>query len=347
MNAGKILKRVLLALLILFVIAAAKSLDIYKKAFSPNVVIPQSETFFYVRTGWNYDSILVSLKKQNLVKNVRSFEWTAKRKKLQNHIHPGKYLIKNRMSNNELVNKLRSGIQEPVKLTFNTIRTLDQFAGKIAQQLEIDSVAFLKHLLDSSVEAKYGLNKYTIACMFIPNTYEFYWNTDADKFLDRMYKEYQKFWNRVRIAQARQMNKTPEEIITLASIVNEETWRVDERKRIAGVYINRLEKGMRLQADPTIKYAVGNFALRRVLKKHYEVDSPYNTYMYAGLPPGPICFPDISSIEAVLNYEHHDYLYFCARPDFSGYHNFSKSLAEHSKNARAYQYQLNKKRIYK
>lgn len=349
MSAGKILKRILLALLILFVITAIKSYDIYKKAFSPNITLSnnEKEAYFFVYTGSTYDSVLKNLKEQNLLKNVRSFEWTAKRKKYEDNIKPGRYLIKNRMSNNELVNRLRSGKQEPVNLTFNNIRTLEQFSGKISQQLEVDSLTLLNHLRDSAIQQKYGLNPYTMSCMFIPNTYEFYWNTSAEKFLDRMHSEYQKFWNRTREAQAKQIGKTPEEVITLASIVNEETRKNNEKRRIAGVYMNRLETGMRLQADPTVIFGLGALSVRRVLRKHYEIDTPYNTYMHEGLPPGPICIPDISSIDAVLNYERHDFIYFCAKSDFSGYHSFAKTLAEHNKNAKAYQYQLNKKRIYK
>lgn len=348
MSAGKILKRILLAFLILFIIAGVKSYDIYKKAFAPNIFLSENadELFFYVPTGSDYNSVLSELIKLNLLKNVKSFEWTAKRKNFENNIHPGKYLVKNRMSNNDLINRLRSGKQVPVKLTFNNIRTLEQFAGKISQQLEVDSVSLLKYMYDSAVQQKYGLNKYTMACMFIPNTYEFYWNTNAEKFLERMNKEYKKFWNRVRTAQAEKIGKTREEVITLASIVNEETRMKNEKKRVAGVYMNRLRIGMRLQADPTVIFGLGDLSIRRVLRKHYSIDTPYNTYMHGGLPPGPICFPDISTIDAVLNYEQHDYIYFCAKPDFSGYHNFAKTLSEHTKNAKAYQYQLNKKRIY-
>ncbi|MBN2487358.1 MAG: endolytic transglycosylase MltG [Bacteroidales bacterium] len=348
MRAGKILKRVLVVFSLLMALAAVKSYNLYKRAFAPNVRVETATNniFFYIPTGSSFDSVLVDIERQGFIKNIKSFKWVAHRKNYENHVRPGRYLIKNRMSNNELVNLLRSGKQEPVDLTFNNLRTLEQFAGRVSQQLEFDSLNLLVLLRDTAVHQKYGLNKYTMACMFIPNTYEIYWNTSAEKFLDRMNAEYRKFWNRRRTVQAKQIGKTPEEVITLASIVNEETRMENEKKRVAGVYMNRLNKGMRLQADPTVVFGIGDFSIRRVLKKHYQADSPYNTYKFTGLPPGPICLPDISSIDAVLNYERHDYIYFCARPDFSGYHNFAKTLTEHNKNARAYQLQLNKRRIY-
>lgn len=242
---------------------------------------------------------------------------------------------------------LRSGKQVPVQLTFNNIRTIEQLAGTISKQIEPDSAVLIGLLKNSEIQKKYGLNCYTMPCMFIPNTYEIYWNTSAEKFLDRMNKEYKKFWNKTRRMQADKLNKTPEEIVTLASIVNEETYMDSEKQRIAGVYINRLETGMRLQADPTVIFGLGDLSVHRVLRKHYEIDTPFNTYMHDGLPPGPICIPEISSINAVLNYEKHDFLFFCAKPDFSGFHNFSKNLNEHNKYARAYQRELNLKRIYK
>ena len=349
MNAGKIIKRLLFVLLLLLALGAFKAFEIYKKAFAPNVMIPAKdrEAFFYVHSDYTYDSVLKELKEQKLLKNIKSFEWTATRKNYQAHINPGRYLLKHRMSNNDLVNKLRSGRQDPVELTFNNIRTLGQFAGRVGEQLEFDSSTLLSYMGDTALQHKYGLNSYTMACMFIPNTYELYWNITPEKFLDRMYSEYENFWNNSRTAKAEEMGKSREEIITLASIVNEETRKKSEKKRIAGVYINRLKKGMRLQADPTVIFGLGNMSIRRVLRKHYLINTPYNTYMHYGLPPGPICFPDISTIDAVLNYEKNDYLYFCAKPDFSGYHNFAKTLSEHNKNARAYQVQLNKKRIYK
>jgi UPF0755 protein len=251
------------------------------------------------------------------------------------------------MTNNEIINKLRSGRQDPVRVTFNKIRTLEQFADHISDQIEVDAGKLLLLMNTRAIQDKYGFNEYTIKCMFIPNTYEFYWNTSEERFLERMFKEYNKFWNAERTIKATKMNMSKEQIITLASIVEEETQRNTEKSTVAGVYMNRLRIGMRLQADPTIIYAVGDFNIKRVLKKHYEIDSPYNTYLNAGLPPGPICIPEISTIDAVLSYEKNDYLYFCAKSDFSGYHSFAKTLEQHNRNAYLYRRELNKRKIYR
>ncbi len=322
--------------------------DVYRRVYSANVTTGmEKKVYFFVKTGWTYDSVLTSLKNQKLLKNVSSFEWTAKRKKFPESIKPGRYLIKNRMSNNELVNMLRVGRQSIVKLTFNNIRTTEQFAGKIASEFEFDSVTILNQIFDTSTYRKYDMNKNTVPSLFIPNTYEFYWNTSAEKFISKMHDEYEKFWDEKRLSKAAKLKMTREEVISLASIVDEETKKNDEKKRIAGVYINRLNKNMRLQADPTVIFAMGDYSIHRVLKRHQNYDSPYNTYKNDGLPPGPICYPSISSIDAVLNYEKHEYIYFCAKPDFSGYHNFASTLEQHTKFARAYQRELNKRRIYR
>jgi UPF0755 protein len=349
MNAGRIVKISLLALLVLIIIGGLRVLDIYSKAFAPNVMVSggQAEEFIFVHSCWTYDSVFHYLSEQNLLKNPKSFQWTAQQKKYGEHIRAGRYLIRNRMSNNELINMLRSGKQVPVQLTFNNIRTLEELAGKISRQIEPDSVSLIKLFRNESIQKTYGFSKYTMACMFIPNTYEFYWNTTAEKFLERMNREYSKFWNKIRLAQADRIKMSQEEVITLASIVDEETYMDSEKKRIAGVYINRLEKGMRLQADPTVIFGLCDLSIKRVLKKHYQTDTPYNTYLHDGLPPGPICIPEVSSIDAVLNYEKHQFIYFCAKSDLSGYHNFARTLSEHNANARAYQRALNLRRIYK
>jgi UPF0755 protein len=348
MNAQKIIKRLIYVFIVILILLAIRSFSLYHKAFMPNIVVSNDDkiNYLYIPTGSNYDDVLEIIKKKNLVKDLESFEWTAKKKKYKDHIFPGRYKIKDRMSNNELVNKLRSGRQDPLRVTFNNIRTLEELSKKIAAQLEINSSRLLDLMNSIPIQSKYGFNEHTMICMFVPNTYEFYWNTSEEKFLDRMFEEYNDFWNRSRILKSESMKMTKEEIITLASIVDEETKKDSEKPTVAGVYINRLKKGIRLQADPTIIYAIGNFSIKRVLKKQYEIDSPYNTYMHDGLPPGPICIPEISSIEAVLNYEDHDYLYFCAKPDFSGYHNFAKTLEQHNRNAELYRRELNRMRVY-
>lgn len=348
MRASRIIKFISFGFVVLMVVGGIKALDIYKRAYSPSVVIKEGQEFyFYIPTGSNYDSVKKALVEADILKSEKSFHWTANRKNYPNHVNPGRYLIKHRMSNNELVNLLRSGKQEPVKLTFNNIRTIKHFSGRIAEQLELDSLSLINYLLDTSTLKKYGFNENTIPCMFVPNTYEVYWNISVENFVARMEKEYDKFWNKTRKIKAKKIGLSQEEVISLASIINLETQKDDEKKTIAGVYINRVKTGMRLQADPTVIFAWGDFSIRRVLNKHKNIDSPFNTYKYGGIPPGPICLPEISSVDAVLNYEKHNYMYFCAKADFSGYHTFARTLSQHNKNARAYQRELNKRRIYK
>ena len=238
---------------------------------------------------------------------------------------------------------LRGGLQTPVKVTFNNMRDVKMLAGRISQQIEADSLSIVSLLSNSDSLNAMGFNAKTIPALFLPNTYEFYWNTTAGQFVDKMRREYDKFWNEERRNKAKAVGLTPVEVSTLASIVDKETNKTDEMARIAGVYLNRLRDGWLLQADPTLVFALGDFELKRVLNVHKEVESPYNTYKYPGLPPGPICIPSLAAINAVLSPEKHHYYYFCAKEDFSGYHNFAKTLAEHNKNAQKYQKELNKR----
>jgi len=295
----------------------------------------------YIPTGANFDQASGLLYEHGSIINRSTFEWLAKRKKYDKHIKPGRYLLYDGMSNLEVINILNGGLQTPIKLIFNYVRTKEELTGKISQQIEADSVSIINLLNDSTFLKQFGMTPKKVMMMFIPNTYEFYWNTDAEVFLNRMYKEYNRFWNENRITKIKQLDLTRSEVVILASIVDRETLKNEEKPVIAGVYINRLKKNWRLQADPTVVYAVGDFSLKRVLKSHTEIDSPYNTYLIQGLPPGPICLPSIASIDAVLNYEDHEYLYFCAREDFSGYHNFAKTYLQHKRNARRFQNALN------
>jgi UPF0755 protein len=346
MGSNTLIKRILYIILVVFIIAGIKGIDIYRKAFKANIFTKnKKEYFLYIPTGSSYDNVLGLLYDRNLVKNKKTFEWAAERMNYRKHIHPGRYKLKNRMTNHKLIVMLRSGLQEPVMLTFNKTKTLEKLAGKVSKKIEASKSEILDLLNNKEYIEQLGFNEHMIKGMFIPNTYEFYWNTSAEQFIERMLSEYNLFWNKKRKGKAERMNFTVNEVVTLASIVGEETSKEEEMPRIAGVYINRLSRGIRLQADPTVKYAAGDFTIRRILAKHLRIDSPYNTYRYAGLPPGPITIPSISSIEAVLNYEDHNYLYFCAKEDFSGYHYFSKSLTQHNKYARLYQKALNKRRI--
>jgi UPF0755 protein len=346
MGSHRLIKRILYVILIIFIIAGIKGIDIYSKVLKPNVFTKNKKAqYLYIPTGSTYDDVLNLLYSKNLVKNKSTFEWAAERMNYKRHVNPGKYKIRNRMTNHKLVLMLRSGDQEKVMLTINNIRTKEKIARVVSEKIEAEYSDIIDLLNNKEYIDELGFNEYSIIGLFVPNTYEFYWNTSAEQFISRMSEEYNKFWNRTRRVKAEQMDLTQNEVITLASIVEEESVKEEERSSIAGVYINRLKKGIKLQADPTVRFAHGDFSMRRVLTKHLSIESPYNTYKYYGLPPGPIRIPSRSSVDAVLNYKKHDYLYFCAKEDFSGYHYFTKTLEEHNKYASLYQKALNKRRI--
>src|SRR5690606_7228399 len=284
------------------------------------------------------------------LKNKNTFLAVAKRKSYVGNVKPGKYAIDKGMNNNEIINSLRSR-NIPIQLSFNNQETLERLAGRIADQIEADSIALLEGFKDTEFLTAKGFQPATALAMYVPNSYEFFWDTSAKEFRDRMYKEYERFWNEERKAKAKKIGLTPLEVVALASIVHKETAKVDERPRVAGVYINRLNTNMLLQADPTVIYAIkkesGNFdtIIKRVLYKDLELDSPYNTYKYAGVPPGPIAMPDISAVDAVLNYEKHDYFYFVADVENFGYHKFAKTLSQHNRNKESYVRWLNSTKI--
>jgi UPF0755 protein len=282
-----------------------------------------------------------------IIRNKKLLEWLAEKKKYQKLVKPGKYVIDRPLNYNELINILRGGKQIPIKITINNIRTLNELAGRIGGQIEADSAEIIGFFSDPENYSKDGFKQEDVISVFIPDTYEFYWNTGAGKLYNRMLREYRKFWTRERLQKSEEIGLTPVEVSTLASIVDEEALKAEEKPRIAGVYLNRLKRGIPLQADPTIKFAINNFKVNRILFKHLETDSPYNTYKHAGLPPGPIGCPSIIGIDAVLSAEKHDYIYFAAKSDFSGYHNFSRTLSEHNRYANQYQRELNKRRIYR
>lgn len=267
--------------------------------------------------------------------------------KYDQRVKPGNYVIRPGDSMRDICLRLLSGNQTPVKLVVPSVRTLDRLAGAVGRQLMTDSASVMDllsevHLLDSL-----GYTSATVPCMFIPNTYEVYWTMTPEQFVNRMIKESKRFWNDSRMAKAKALGLSPSEVMTLASIVDEETAKDDEKPLVAGLYLNRLKRGMLLQADPTVRFALGDFELRRILYVHLQTDSPYNTYKYAGLPPGPIRIPSISAIESVLSPAKHSYIYMCAKEDFSGYHNFATTLTQHNANARRYQHALNKLGIKK
>jgi UPF0755 protein len=338
----KILKIVLVVALLF---GAAGGYYFWKIYYRPNVHTPDHKPeFIYIHTGTTMPELIAQLEEMKLIDDSASFAMTADLKKFKIP-KPGKYRIKDGMANRELVNMLRSGLQEPISFSFNNIRTKEQLASRVGGKFEADSAEFLLMLNDPSFCSKYGMNTDNIMTLFIPNTYQMYWNTSEEQFFDRMATEYKKFWNADRKAKAAAIGLTQSEIITLASIVEEEQMRyADERPTIAGLYLNRIRKGIKLEADPTLKFALGDFTITRILDADKLTNSPYNTYMYAGLPPGPIRVPEIVSIDAVLNYKKSDYIFMCG--DYgTGRNKFTADYNEHLRNARAYQTALDKASI--
>ena len=345
-NGNRTSITVLIVLGILLIFAMAFGYWLYRSVMSPNVqTAGGKDVELFIPTGSDYNQVKTILADAQFIINEKSFNWVANKKELPDNIHPGRYIVKDGMSNNQLVNMLRGGLQSPVKVTFNNIRNVDMLAGRIASQIEADSASISNLLHNQEYINQLGFNSYTIPALFLPDTYEFYWNTDAEGFVVRMFQEYNKFWNEERKQQAQSKGMTPVQVSTLASIVNRETNMTDEMPRVAGVYLNRLKNNWLLQADPTLIFAWNDYSIKRVLDRHKEIESPYNTYKYLGLPPGPICIPSLSAIKAVLNAENHHYFYFCAKEDLSGYHNFAKTLAEHNRNAAKYQQALNQRGI--
>ncbi len=301
----------------------------------------------YIPTGSSFDQVMDSLVSRLKIDNINVLRWVAEKKKYPVLIKPGRYVVERGTSCNELINILRAGKQAPVMVTFNNIRTIYDLAGIVGGRIEADSAQIAAFLSDQENYRSDGFVRNNIISVFIPDSYEFYWNTGAGEFYLRMLKEYRRFWNPDRLRKAREINLTPIEVSVLASIIDQEAARTEEKPVIAGVYLNRLRRGIPLQADPTIRFALNDFSITRVLYSHLKIDSPYNTYKYPGLPPGPIGCPSINGIDAVLNAETHDYLYFVAKPDFSGYHNFSRSLSEHNRYAELYRRELNRRKIFR
>lgn len=337
-------KKTAIVLVAFFLTAGGISVFIaYQALYRPHVILKGKKSdYFYIRTGWKMEDVLNALYENNYVSDRGLFEWLSERKNLSKHINPGKYMLKEKMSYNEIINLFRSGKQVPVEITFDNLHTKQQIASRAGKCLETDSLKIMELLNDNEFLGKYKLDNKTVVTVFIADTYVFHWNTSAEQFFDRMYRESEKFWNEKRMEKLSSFNFSRFDAVILASVVEMESYRKDEKPVIAGVYMNRLKKGMLLQADPTVIYATGDFSIKRVLKKHLETDSPYNTYKYTGLPPGPICIPSVSSIEAVIDHDKHNYIYFCAKEDFSGYHNFAETFAQHNINAKKYQRALNK-----
>ena len=301
--------------------------------------------YIYITPDNTVDDILMQIKPYLHTGSLWGFKFLYKAFGLNDHIPVGAYTIKSGDSMLNLLKRIRRREQTPVLFTFNNIRNLQEFSNRADNALLLSQDSLLAALKDSLITAKYGFSPETIATMFIPNSYEIYWNTGVNNFLGRMKREYDSFWNQERKDKAKKQGLSPIEVSILASIVEEESKVAYEYPIIAGLYLNRLRKGMLLQADPTVKFAIGDFSLKRILNEHLTVDSPYNTYLHTGLPPGPIRIPSVAAIDGVLNASDHSFLYMCAKEDFSGTHNFAKSLREHNRNADKYRNALNKLKI--
>ncbi|MEX0273235.1 MAG: endolytic transglycosylase MltG [Flavobacteriaceae bacterium] len=343
------IKRILLVLVLLgLLVGGVFAYMVYNAIFSPNTSFLNDEAHIYIKSTDDFGAVKAQLKP--LLKDMASFDRVARQKGYALHIKGGKYEIRKGMNNNEIVNSLRSN-NIPVKVSFNNQGSIAALAGRIAGQIEADSTDLVQSLSDIGFLGENGFDRASELALYIPNSYEFFWNTSAEGFRNRMLKEYERIWNDQRKGKAKGLGLTPKEVVTLASIVHKETSRVDERPKVAGVYLNRLKRGILLQADPTVIYAIkketGNFdtVIKRVLFKDLEIDSPYNTYKYAGLPPGPITMPDISAVDAVLAPEKHDYLYFVADVENFGYHRFAKTLAQHNRNKEQYVRWINSQNI--
>jgi len=331
--------------LIAVVIALALGWYIKNTVFKP---LQLSETvYIYITPNTKYDEVIAQIKEKVDLPSDKVFDMISKRMNYHYGVKSGRYAVKNGMTVPELISVLRAGSQTPTRITFNNMRTMEDLAGRVSEQLMIDSLSLLTALKDTATIKELGFNDKTIVAMFIPNTYEVYWNTSVEQLLGRMQKEYNTFWNESRRAKAESIGLKPIEVSTLASIVEEEAMYADEYPIVAGLYLNRLKRGQRLEADPTVKFALQDFGLRRILYVHLEVESPYNTYKNDGLPPGPIRIPSIKGIDATLSPANHNYIFMCAKDDLSGRHNFSTTHAQHIRNARKYQEALNRLKIYK
>ena len=335
--------KIALFIFIIVLLAAAGSAFII---FGPNTGAFTQTRYLYIHTGATYNNVKTQLKDSGFVASTFSFDLLAKRADYPSRVKAGKYKITPGMSNYHLVRMLRSGSQTPVKLVINKLRTKQDLVNIISANLEADSTQLKQLLADNKYLSEYALDTNTAMCLIVPDTYEFYWNTNADKTLKKLGNYYKEYWTPERKQKAAAHKLTQEQAIVIGSIVEEETNKNDEKGNVASVYINRLRKNMKLQADPTVKFAAGDFTIRRITGAHLQTASPYNTYMFSGLPPGPICTPSKKTIEAVLNAPETQYIYFCAKEDFSGYHRFATNYADHQKNARLYQQALNARNIH-
>lgn len=343
-SSGGTARKFIIALVVIFIIAIGLTgLNYYLKYFGSNVT--GNQEYLYIHTGADFKDVYKTIKEKGIVKDTAIFYWAAENMNYVNRVKPGRYRLHEGISNRKLINMLASGTQEPVELSFHDLRQKTDFAGFIGKHLEPDSTQIIRLLDSTNYVQQYGFTNDNVYVMFMPNTYQMYWNTTPEKFFKRMYANYEKFWTPERKDKAKAINLTPVEVSILASIVDAEALHDAEMPTIAGLYLNRIKKGMKLESDPTVIFAENDFTIKRVLKKDLVYNSPYNTYLHTGLPPGPIMMPSVAAVKAVLNYQKNDYLYMCAKADFSGNHAFATNVEDHLKNAHAYQEALNQRNI--
>lgn len=340
-------KTILILAIVLGLVALSIAASAYYVLYAPNVAAQNNNGYYelYVPTGATYQTVVDTLRQNNALRYLSAFDFIAHRMNYPNKVKPGRYLLRGNMGNRAIVNLLRSGNQTPLDFTIHNIRTKSDLVHLVGKKIEADTIAFMQMLNDTLALDTAGFTPDNVLAMFMADTYQINWNTNSTTFFKRMYDEYNKFWTTERQAFADSIRLTPQQVVALAAIVEEEIRHNDEMPRIAGVYLNRLRTNMPLQADPTVRFAVGNFALQRLLKEHTEIKSPYNTYRRTGLPPGPIRIPSKLAIESTLHPEKHEYLYFCAKEDFSGYSNFAVTYQDHLLNARKYRDELDRRGI--
>lgn len=332
------------AIALLVILIGGVCFGVYRMTWAPNFGVKET-TYIYIDGDKDFEALCRQLTDSALCTRISSFKRLAGLLHYPDNMKTGRYAVMPGMSNIRLLDDLRRGHQVAARLTFNNIRSKEDLAERLGSQLMLRGEDVLRLLGDSVFCASLGFTPETITTMFIPDTYEVYWNIPAEKLMQRMKKEYDSFWNSARREKAAKIGLTPIEVSVLASIVEEETAVADEYPVVAGLYLNRLRRGIPLQADPTVKFAVGDITLQRVLFEHLEIDSPYNTYKHTGLPPGALRIPSVKGIDGVLSPMEHRYLYMCAKEDFSGRHNFSVTLAEHNRNASRYRAELDRRKI--
>ena len=344
-SSGMFRKFIIVLAIIVVILLAITGVNYYFKYFGPNVTDKQE--YLYIHTGSNFDDVYKTIRDEGIVKDTATFLSAAQNMNYITRVKPGRYHLRKGMTNRRLINMLASGTQEPVTVAFHNLRLKEQFAGFLSKKIEPDSTAIIRLLDSASFVEKYGFTTDNVYTIFMPNSYQVYWNTSPEKFFKKMYASYQKFWTPERLQKAAAINLTPIQVSILASIVDAEALHDDEMPTIAGLYLNRMKKGMKLEADPTVIFAKNDFTIKRVLNKYLSYNSPYNTYLHTGLPPGPIMMPSVNAVNDVLDYKKSDYIYMCAKEDFSGYHNFASNVADHLANARRFQQALNERNIKK